>query len=209
MSSKYFNVGSSLDVTNGVTSDETDVDDVVDAVDNGFEGVETDYNDLSALVALDKTLVVAAAKKLLGHPRMRGRIEGMKLIEAIGMEDLHVFADQVVHVIRNQDPSYVTYHFDRPAKFGLVLFDRLNIKEGMDLCAETIWPGIWGQKYRISGKRGRLEQLKKYGAAAKYLIPKLKETKIREMEDVIKAIEASKVERKFITLEEAKAAGKE
>lgn len=158
----------------------------------------------------DKELVFAAAKKLLSHPRMRGRIEGMKLIKDIGFDDFHLFADQIVHVIRNKDPKYTTYQGDGPSKYGLYLLDRLNIKEGIDLGIETIYPGIWGQKYRISGKSGRIEYLKRFGANAKPYLEKMKAQlgeKNKEAVAAYKAIEESKVVRKLITLEEAKKTG--
>ena len=152
----------------------------------------------------DKGFVFAAAKKLLTHPRMRGRTEGMKLIENIDLKDFHIFANPVIHVIRNQDPEYHTYHYDRPTKYGLELLDRLNIKEGMDLCLETFYPGIWGQKYRISGKRGRLAYIQKYGSNAKPYIKQLKALKLGVSgNSAIEAIENSEVTRDLISLEKA------
>lgn len=156
----------------------------------------------------NKDLVFTVARKLLAHPHMRGRIEGMKFIQDIGLEDFHLFAAQIIHVIRNKDPEYYTYHYDRPAKFGLELLERLNIKEGMELCVETIYPGIWGQYYRIKGKHGRLAYIQRYGANAKSFIPLLKKLKLGAAGDeAIKAIEKSTVTRELLTIKEAIKAG--
>ena len=151
----------------------------------------------------DKSELFSAAKKLLTHPHMRGRVEGMNLIKDLELKDLHLFSDQIIHVIKNQDPTYLTYQYDRPAKLGLNLLEKFNIEEGMELAMQTIHPRIWGQKYRISGKQGRLAFMEKYGSHAKPYIDQLKELLGSSANTTIEAISSSNVTRRLITLEEA------
>jgi len=105
----------------------------------------------------------------------------MKFIQDIELDNFYLFSDQIVHVIRNKDPKYTTYQGDNPSKYGLNILNRLNIKEGLDLGIETIYPGIWGQKYRIGGKSGRIEYIKRFGANAKPYLPKIKEFRTAEV----------------------------
>jgi hypothetical protein len=151
----------------------------------------------------EKDLIFKTAHKLLTHPHMRGRMQGMKFIEDLKLEDLHLFADQMIHVIRNQDPNYLSYHYDRPTKMGLELLERLNIKDGMDLCLETIYPGIWGQHHRLSGRRGRIAYIQKFGTNAQPYTKRLGELLGASANVAIEAISSSNVTRELISLEEA------
>ena len=89
---------------------------------------------------------------------------------------------------------------------GLSILDRLNIQEGLELTIETIEPDVWGQKYRIGGRYGRLEQLKKYGANAKPYLPQLEAMKLNPQDkaDTVAVIENSTMNRRLLTLEQAK-----
>lgn len=53
-----------------------------------------------------------------------------------------------------------------------------STEEGLDVCVKTIAPGIWGQKFRIESKTGRLAQLAKLGANAKPYMPQIEVMKL-------------------------------
>ena len=64
----------------------------------------------------------------------------MSLIEDLPLKDFYLFADEIVDVIRNDDPTYTVYHADPARQKGLAILDRLNIEEGISLSIETIRP---------------------------------------------------------------------
>jgi hypothetical protein len=146
--------------------------------------------------------------RLMSHPHEHGRRQGINLLADLELKDFHRVADPMVHLIRNTDASYDTYHSEHARKNALAILERLNIQEGIDLAIETI-PGGWGLYWRLRGPNGRLEIVKRYGANAKPYIPKLKALKMKQADEAITVIEAATETRDLITLEEAKAAGKQ
>lgn len=156
-----------------------------------------------------KDTIYPPVLRLLHHPHEDARSSGMAIIDSIELEDFHLFAESIVDVIINKNQKYTQYHGDNAAKTGLSVLNRLNIEDGITLAIDTIYPGIWGQYSRITGERGRLALLKKYGANVKPYIPRFREVYGEKAEETIKEIERSTVIRNLITMEEAIKAGKE
>jgi hypothetical protein len=160
---------------------------------------------------LNKDLFYPAVRKLLDNPHHVTRTAAMKLIANIPLEDFYIMADKILRVIRNDDPNYETYHHDAARAAGLAILVRLNIRDGIDLCIETLETDKWGQKWRVTGETGRLATLASYGADAKRVLPKLREDRRigAAAEEFLKAIEQSTETRKLISLDEAIRIGRE
>lgn len=152
---------------------------------------------------LDKDLLYKAVNKLLDHKRQEARGCGMSLVKNIPIADLKRVADKMIYVIEDKDRTYVSYHGDSHRQAGLDILYRLNIKEAIDLCVNTIKEST-GRGWR---ERARVEMLNTFGAEAKYAIPKIKEVLGEKADEIVKQIEAAKSDRKMISLEEAKKAG--
>lgn len=149
--------------------------------------------------ALDKQLRFEVAKKLLNHPHHLGRYYGMSLVDDITLEDLHIMADEIITVIKNDNKDYTSYTNDKPRAQGLAILERLNIQEGLDLTVATLDANLWGQKYRLPS---RYELLEKYGANAKKYIPLLEEKLGKQTHPTIEKIKASTKLRTLIPLKE-------
>jgi hypothetical protein len=77
----------------------------------------------------------------------------------------------ILPAIKNMAPSNEMFA-DGVRLAGIDLLSRLRIREGMDLCVNTIEPDRWGERNRSSEC---LNYLHRYGAHAKPLLPKLRE----------------------------------
>ena len=157
-------------------------------------------HDESAADGPEKSLRHRAAMQLLDHPHYWGRRLGMRLINDLSLEDFHRFAEKIVHVCLNEDPTYTGYANDSARAAGLAILERLGIEEGLELCVETLEPDLWGQKYRIPG---RLKLLEKYGANAQPYIPEIRRQLGKQADEVIAKIEQSDTTRKLIPMAEA------
>jgi hypothetical protein len=158
-------------------------------------------------MSIDRELLHRAVNRLLEHPHHVARASAMRLISAIPLEHLHAVAENLIEVIRNDNPLYQTYHHDAPRATGLAILERLNIRDGIDLAITTMEPDKWGQKYRIYGKTGRLALLARYGTAAQSILPQLEEMRAnRKLNDAadeaLQAIRTSTTARELIALSE-------
>ncbi|MFT5905018.1 MAG: hypothetical protein ACI9E1_000608, partial [Cryomorphaceae bacterium] len=161
---------------------------------------------LSERQGMDKALRFRVAKKLLQHPHNNGRSYGMYLINDISLEDLHIVAELMIKVIKNDSKDYTSYTHDKPRAQGLEILERLNIQEGLELTVATMDTHLWGQKYRLPS---RYKLLEKYGANAKKHIPELEEKlgKQAQAQATIEKIKASTELRKLIPLKDVMAMG--
>ena len=168
----------------------------------------------------DKDLFYRAVLKLADHKRMQGRGNGMRLLHHMPLEDFHIVADKVMHVIEDKDPTYHSYHNPSgPVVAAITILANLNIKEGIPLAMKiTENPsGKWSFKMKA-----RWACLAMYGAHAKPHMEKLKAAILnngrggfalmgkhkRAWDAMVRAIENDKTPRKLISLEEAKRGGK-
>ena len=153
----------------------------------------------------DKQLFYAVVDKLLDHKRAVGRIAGGKLVANIPLEDFHYVADKLQHIIADQDLTYHSYHNLGPKTEAVSILANLNIAGGIEAAFDTLEAegGKAGFKIRMM-----MNVLPKYGANAKYALPKIKAVKAgkfqKQWDAMIKEIESATGTRTMITLEEAK-----
>ena len=163
----------------------------------------------------DKNLFYKAALKLLDHRRQHVRAHGGRMLAGMPLEDFHLVANKVMHVIRDQDSTYHSYHSPGgPVGAGITLLSNLNIEEGMQAVLDTLdmESGKWGFKVRMV-----MGVLPKYGANAKPVLKKLRaDPRLKTIEEgrfggtwkaMVKAIEEDQAPRKLMTVEQAKQAG--
>ncbi len=165
----------------------------------------------AAGLVTDKELFYAAARKLLDHRRADGRTVGAKMIANIPLEDFHEVADEVYHVMKDDDVTYHSYHNRGPKTGALSIFANLNIEGGIESAFEEFESkdGKFGFKVRML-----MEVLPKYGASAKPFLPKLKEMKMsgrfeKPWNNMIASIENADGAAESISFEEAKAIGED
>jgi len=172
-------------------------------------------NPFEAGLVKDKNMHYKAALKLVDNKRQHVRADGLRMLAGIPLEDFHLVADKVMHVIKDKDPTYHSYHSPGgPIGAAVTVFANLNIKEGMQQTVDVLdmESGKWAFKLRMV-----LSTLPKYGANAKPFLEKLKaDPRLKTIEKgrfagawraMVKAIEGDKSPRKLITFEEAKQIG--
>lgn len=166
----------------------------------------------------DKALHYRAALKLAHNPRQNGRGEGFKMLKGIPLEDFHIVADAVIHVLEDKDPAYHSYHNPGSAAVPAVgILADLNIREGIDYAL-----GI----YYLEGGKGSFKQratmaaLARYGANARPVVEKLKADEkwkdvpqnpklSREWRNMVQAVETDQNPAPLISLEAARKAGRD
>jgi hypothetical protein len=164
----------------------------------------------------DKKLFYAAVIKLLEHKRQSARGSGMSMIINMPLEDFHIVADEVMHIVEDKDLTYHSYHNPMAAMGkGLVVLANLNIDGGIDAAFKIMnaKAGKWGFKVRMI-----MSVLPKYGANAKPALAKLKaDPRWKNIEKgrfggawraMVKTIESSTETRKMMSVKEAKQAGR-
>ena len=146
------------------------------------------------------------------------------------VEDLHYVAENVLTAAKGTDRSFSVYRGGSAIENGVLLLNRLNIQEAVEVCLESFPTATRGKE-----RARRLQLFLSFGANAKPYLPRLKAMLNKEFEkkpgtndddkgyentkdvslskteimDFIKKIEASKGEgRKMISLKEAIAKGK-
>ncbi|MDT8390746.1 MAG: DUF6288 domain-containing protein [Lentisphaeria bacterium] len=163
----------------------------------------------------DKAAHYQAALKLIRHKRQNGRTEGLQMLRGLPLEDFHLVADDVLHVIADDDPTYHSYHNPSgPIAEAIAILADLKIKEGLDY-AMLIGKNPSGKgSFRA---KATWESLAAYGGNAKDALEQYRErTKnrtdwgrhTRAYNAMVKAVEGDKNPPKLITLEEAIQAGK-
>ncbi len=153
---------------------------------------------------IDRGMFYPALKKLLGHTSARTRGSGAYAFKYLNEQDVGVLAQDIYEVTRNVAPHYMMFG-DTPRAYGLDLMLRFGLKEGVELCIETLEPRAWGGSRRLPH---RFTTLTKYGPAAKSALPKLKawrwdfrnpEQRVM-LEEAIRAIESDDKPMKLISL---------
>jgi hypothetical protein len=165
-------------------------------------------------LVVDRALLYRVAEKFLNHKRQKVRGAGTSLLKGIKIKDFHIVADKLLHVLKNQDPSYHTYSSALNAD-GIKILAKLNIKEGLDLLEQGIFHGggKWAFRYR-----SLMASLPDYGANAKPYIAKFEAHKsinkkggrfASAWKKVVQKINKDNNPKKLITVEEAKQMGKQ
>ncbi|MFT6863088.1 MAG: hypothetical protein ACJAVK_001649 [Akkermansiaceae bacterium] len=156
----------------------------------------------------DKELFYAAADKLLKHKRHSGRSQGGQLIKNLPIEDFHFVADSALAIVKDEDRTFHSYHGLGPQTKVIEMFAKLKIEGGIEAAYKILESpgGKAGFKLRLL-----MSVLPKYGANAKYALPKIKATNAGKFQNqwdgMIKQIEASSGRQKMMTFDEAKQDG--
>lgn len=163
----------------------------------------------------DKARHYKAALKLADHKRQHARAEGLRMLSGMPLEDFHLVADKVLHVIADDDPTYHSYHSPGgPVGSAISVLAELNIREGIQYTLDVLdMPsGKWGFKVRMVAAT-----LPKYGANAKDALKKLQaDPRLKNVENskfrgpwgrMVKTIEGDANPRELISLEAAKQIG--
>ena len=152
----------------------------------------------------DKGLFYKAALKLADNKRQHVRAHAMRMLAGMPLEDFHIVADKVMHVVRDDDPTYHSYHSPGgPVASGITVLANLNIEEGIQ-CALDINKVQSGKaSFKL---RAIKDSLGLYGANAKPALEKLKSQPNDAWDAMLKAI-ADQKPRKLISFEEAKKVG--
>ncbi len=150
---------------------------------------------------LDWDLFHEAVLTLLDHPHMWARSSGMTLIRNLPLDEFHRVADKVVHVIRDEDLTYTSYHADGHRQAGLELLNRLNIREVLELAVTTLNEPTGRPGPR---KRNRMNLMRSFGGEAQSVIPLMEEVLGDEAAPLVEAIRSAPVARTMIPLDVAR-----
>lgn len=126
-----------------------------------------------SLDGVDRSKLVPAVQSLLAHEDSVPRSAAARTFKNLSDEDLVALLPSIVKAVEKLAPSNEMFA-DGVRLAGLELLSRLGIREGMALCVSVIEPDRWGSRDRM---RGCLKSLQNYGAHAKEVLPKLKETR--------------------------------
>jgi hypothetical protein len=112
----------------------------------------------------DKDIFYKAALKLVDHKRAKGRSYGLGMLVDMPFEDLHKVIERIMHVLKNEDPNYESYHsIGGTLGTALEILAKHKIKDGLPYFVK-LWkdPGKAGFKVRMI-----CATLPKYGGNAK------------------------------------------
>lgn len=157
----------------------------------------------------DKTLFYAVAHKLMDHKRANGRTAGTGLIAKVPLEDFHLVADKVQYIIDDKDLTCHSYHNLSAKNNCISILANLNIKGGIEAAFATLEDpnGKVGFKLRLI-----MDILPKYGANARYALPKIKSMQAGKFQSqwekmVVDLEDAPPPSREMLSMEEAKQYG--
>ena len=160
----------------------------------------------AGIVAKNKELFYKAAHKMMDHRRHHGRAEGAKMVINVPIEEFYIVADKVMHIVKDQDLTYHSYHGMGPKIAAISVLANLNVREGIEeaLAALDSKVGKFGFKVRML-----MNVLPRYGSTAKEYYPKFKDLVKdgkfkRRWDNMIKKIESDTKPRKMMSFEEAK-----
>ncbi|MCE9610171.1 MAG: DUF6288 domain-containing protein [Chthoniobacter sp.] len=120
---------------------------------------------------LDKKQLYAAVERILKNDDGRARGTVTSIYKHLNYEEVKPLLPAIYQSIAHQAPSGEMFASGVRLR-GLELLAEYRIKEGMPLCIEVMDIDKWGKNARIPAA---LKILDKYGAAAKAVIPQLRE----------------------------------
>ena len=124
------------------------------------------------------------------------------------IDDFHLVADQAVSIIKDKNRTFHSYHGLGPQTNVIEMLANLKIAGGIESAFKILESpgGKAGFKLRLL-----MSVLPKYGANAKYALPKIKATNAgkfqKQWDAMIKKIEATSGAKKMRPIEEAKRIG--
>jgi hypothetical protein len=123
------------------------------------------------LNGIDRPLLYSAVKKLLQNDDGRARGAVGTIYKQLSFEEIQPLLPAIYQAIKEPAPSGVMFASGIRMR-GLGLLAKFNVKEGMELCIDSMDIERWGKRRRISEC---LKILSSYGGAAKPVLPKLRE----------------------------------
>jgi hypothetical protein len=168
-------------------------------------------------IVTDRKLFYKAAVKLADNKRQHTRTYGVQMLGDMPKEDFHLVGDTVMHLARNNDPTYHSYHSPGGYVTGaIVVLAKANVEEGIPLTLGMLDDPSGKWSFKLDAV---ISALQKYGANAKPALEQLKaDPRLKTIEEngrfskawkaMVKAIEEDKNPRKLSSFEEAKKARK-
>ena len=163
----------------------------------------------------DKDTFYKAALKLVKHKRQGARASGLQMLADMPLEDFHLVANDVMHVIDDKDPTYHSYHNPGgPVTAAISILAHLNIREGIDLAMDIEKNPSGKGSFKMKATWAVLGQ---YGANAKDALKAYRERSDNRTDygrhtgafnKMVKAIEEDTKPKKLISLQDAINAGK-
>jgi hypothetical protein len=140
---------------------------------------------------IDQKKLYAAIERLLKNDDGRARGTVTSVYKQLGYDEIKPMLPAIYESIRYQSPSGEMFASGVRLR-GLELFAKYRIKEGMKLCIQVMDIDKWGKHARIPEC---LKSLEEYGAAAKEVLPELKdlEKRIRACREKSMAAHADRV----------------
>ncbi len=146
---------------------------IADALDPLSQALEFDY--YKAGFVDDAALFHKAAVRLMNHKRQNPRGTGARMVRFVPENKFHLVAMDLEHILKNDDPTYPTYHNARTAMEPAVqIFGDHKILEGVEHFTDYILTSTDKWSFRMMMLQ---KTLPTYGIHAKPLIPKLKDYK--------------------------------
>jgi hypothetical protein len=166
----------------------------------------------------DKKVFYKAALKLTDNKRMHLRGHGTQMLADMPAEDFPLVADKMMHLAKNNDPTYHSYHSPGLYVGGAIkVLAKANVEEGIPLALAMLDDPSGKWSFKLGAV---LETLLEYGPGAKEAVEKLRvDPRLKTIETdtnrfgvafkaLVKAVEEDKGQRKLVPFEEAKKAGK-
>ena len=116
-----------------------------------------------------------AVERILKNPDARARATVKSLYHQLNYEEIKPFLPAVIRSIVDPAPTGIMFA-DAIRLEGLDLLARHRVREGMELCLAVLDLDSWGKRNRILRC---LRALRKYGGAAKPLLPQLQEIQMQ------------------------------
>lgn len=146
---------------------------IAEGLDVISKSLEFDY--YKAGFVNDATLFHKAASRLMQHRRQNPRGTGARMVRFVPQPKFHHVARQLEHILKDDDPTYQTYHNARAAMEPAVqIFGDHKILEGVEYFTDYILTSTDRWSFRMMMLQ---KSLPAYGIHAKPMIPKLKDYK--------------------------------
>ena len=144
-----------------------------------------------SIKGIDHGKLFAAVERLLKNDDGRARGTITSIYKQLSYDEIKPLLPAIYESIKHQSPSGEMFASGVRLR-GLDLFGQYRIKEGMALCIEVTDIDKWGKHARIPAC---LDTLETYGAAAKAVLPQLRdlETRIRAHREKTMAKHAERV----------------
>ncbi|MDP7131768.1 MAG: DUF6288 domain-containing protein [Planctomycetota bacterium] len=123
------------------------------------------------LNGIDRPLLYSAVRKLLQNDDGRARGAVSTIYKHLTFDEIRPLLPAIHQAIKVPAPSGVMFASGIRMR-GLALLAKFNVKEGMELCIDSMAIHKWGKRHRITEC---LKILGSYGGAAKPVLPKLRE----------------------------------